>query len=233
SRPEHGPHAVAELVPLLLSFGAPVGRHVVHVLGPVVPDDVDELVDVDLLVGHRSNCIFSPCRSCRGSSLSTAARSPACDAVSLTDLYWDPFEVDLDDDPYETWRRMRDVAPVYRNAKHDFWALSRFADVETAHRDPHTYSSARGTVLELMGPDLSSTGQMIFLDPPEHTSLRTLVSRAFTPRRVAQLEDVVRELCGGMLDPLRDASEFDYLEDFGACLPSMVISSLLGLPEED
>jgi cytochrome P450 len=151
----------------------------------------------------------------------------------MNDLYWDPFDVDLDDDPYETWGRMRDEAPVYRNDRHDFWALSRHADVEMAHRDPHTFSSARGTVLEIMGPDLSRTGQMIFLDPPDHTHLRHLVSRAFTPRRVAQIEERVRELCARMLDPLRGASEFDYLQDFGANLPSMVISSLLGLPEED
>jgi cytochrome P450 len=153
--------------------------------------------------------------------------------VTVTELYWDPFDVDLDEDPYETWRRLRDEAPVYRNERHDFWALSRFADVEAAHRDPQTFSSARGTVLEIMGSDLSRTGQMIFLDPPDHTSLRHLVSRAFTPRRVTQLEERVRELCALMLDPQVGAGGFDYLEDFGARLPSMVISSLLGLPEAD
>src|SRR3954453_22135168 len=120
---------------------------------------------------------------------------------------------------------MRDEAPVYRNDKYDFYALTRFADVEAAHRDTQTFCSKRGTVLELMGPDLSRTGQMIFLDPPEHTSLRTLVSRAFTPRRVSQIEDRVRELCARMLDPLQGASEYDYLEDFGDLLPSMVTSS--------
>ena len=152
---------------------------------------------------------------------------------AVAELYWDPYDEDIEVNPYETWRRMRDEAPVYRNEKHDFYALTRFADVEAAHRDPQTFSSARGTVLELMGPDLSRTGQMIFLDPPEHTSLRQLVSRAFTPRRVVQVEDRVRELCARMLEPLQGASEFDYLADFGDHLPSLVISSLLGLPEED
>ena len=150
----------------------------------------------------------------------------------MAELYWDPYDEDIEVNPYETWRRMRDEAPVYRNEKHDFYALTRFADVEAAHRDPQTFSSARGTVLELMGPDLSATGQMIFLDPPEHTSLRQLVSRAFTPRRVSQLEGRVRELCAEMLDPFVGESELDYVEDFGDHLPSMVISSLLGLPEE-
>ena len=151
----------------------------------------------------------------------------------MTDLYWDPYDEAIERNPYETWRRLRDEAPVYRNDKHDFYALTRFADVEAAHRDPQTFSSARGTVLEIMGPDLSRTGQMIFLDPPEHTSLRQLVSRAFTPRRVSELEARVRELCGELLDPFVGVSEFDYVQDFGDHLPSMVISSLLGLPRED
>jgi cytochrome P450 len=149
------------------------------------------------------------------------------------DLSWDPFDPDIDDDPHPTWRRLRDEAPVYRNDKFDFYALSRYADVEAAHRDPRTFSSARGTVLEFMGSDLASTEQMIFLDPPDHTRLRHLVSRAFTPRRVAELEGRVRAMCAGMLDPQVGGSGFDYLQDFGARLPSMVISSLLGVPDED
>jgi cytochrome P450 len=148
-------------------------------------------------------------------------------------LYWDPYDEEIERDPYATWRRLRDEAPVYRNDRLDFYALSRFADVEAAHRDPQTFSSARGTVLEIMGGDMSATGQMIFLDPPDHTSLRQLVSRAFTPKRVAQLEARARELCGELLDPFVGASELDYVEDFGDHLPSMVISSLLGLPRED
>jgi len=151
----------------------------------------------------------------------------------VADLYWDPYDEEIERKPYEVWRRLRDEAPVYRNDQHDFYALSRFADVEATHRDPQTFSSARGTVLEIMGPDLSRTGQMIFLDPPEHASLRQLVSRAFTPRRVSELEGRVRELCAELLDPFAGAAELDYVQDFGDHLPSMVISSLLGLPRED
>jgi cytochrome P450 len=148
-------------------------------------------------------------------------------------VYWDPFDTDLDDEPHEVWRRLRDEQPVYRNDRYDFWALSRFDDVEAAHRDPATFSSARGTVLELMGHDMSGTGQMIFMDPPEHTRLRTLVSRAFTPRRVTLLEDRVRELCRDLLDPHVGSGGFDYVQGFGAQLPSRVISSLVGVPPED
>src|SRR5437773_1227634 len=105
-----------------------------------------------------------------------------------SELYWDPFDTDIDTAPYAIWQRLRDEAPVYRNEKFDFWALSRFADVEAAHRDPATFSSRHGTVLEIMQPEPVPTGMMIFQDPPVHTRLRALVSRAFTPRRVAGLE---------------------------------------------
>ena len=148
--------------------------------------------------------------------------------------YWDPYDTEIDSDPYRVWRQMRDEQPVYRNDQYDFWAFSRFADVEAGHKDPATFSSAHGTVLEVMsGGDMASTGMMIFLDPPDHTVLRALVSRAFTPRRVTILEDRIRELCAGFLDPQVGSGGFDFVQDFGAQLPSRVISTLLGVPEED
>ena len=149
------------------------------------------------------------------------------------DIYWDPFDADIDTNPHNTWRAMRDAAPVYRNDKYDFWALSRFDDVETAHKDPLTYSSERGTVLENMGNDMSALGMMIFLDPPAHTALRSLVSRALTPRRVAALEGTIRALCAELLDPFVGSRRFDYVQRFAAQLPSRVISSLVGVPPED
>jgi cytochrome P450 len=150
-----------------------------------------------------------------------------------TEIYWDPFDVEIDVDPHPVWRRMRDEQPLYRNEDLDFWALSRYADVEAAHRDPRLYSSSHGTVLELMGPEPIPTGQMIFLDPPTHTMLRTLVSRAFTPRRISQLESRIRQICADLLDPQVGGRGFDYVQDFGALVPSMVISALIGVPDED
>jgi cytochrome P450 len=152
---------------------------------------------------------------------------------TATELYWDPFDTDIDTSPYDTWRRMRDDAPVYRNDRFDFWAYSRFDDVEMAHKDTATYSSAYGTVLESMGPGMANTGMMIFMDPPEHTRLRQLVSRAFTPRRITALEGRIREICAELLDPHVGAGGFDYVQDFGAILPSRVISDLVGVPRED
>jgi cytochrome P450 len=150
-----------------------------------------------------------------------------------TEIYWDPFDVEIDADPHPVWRRLRDEQPLYRNDELDFWALSRYADVEAAHRDPRVYSSSHGTVLELMGPDPIATGQMIFLDPPTHTTLRTLVSRAFTPRRIAELESRIREICAELLDPFVGSGGFDYVQQFGALLPSRVISALIGVPDEE
>jgi cytochrome P450 len=152
----------------------------------------------------------------------------------MNELYWDPFDVDIDTNPYEIWRRMRDEAPLYRNERHDFWALTRFADVEAAHKDPVTFSSAHSTVLEFMGPEpMINASMMIFHDPPMHTRLRSLASRAFTPRRVSQLEARIRELCAELLDPHVGGGTFDYVQDFGALLPSMVISALLGVPDDE
>jgi cytochrome P450 len=153
--------------------------------------------------------------------------------VVSPELYWDPFDIDIDTDPYEIWRRLRDEAPVYRNERYDFYALSRFDDVETAHRDHATYSSAHSTVLELMGPDKFESGQMIFVDPPDHTRLRALSSRAFTPRRVSQIETDIRTLCATLLDPYVGAGGFDYVQDFAAPLPANVIAALFGVPPEE
>ncbi|MCK9899274.1 cytochrome [Parafrankia colletiae] len=149
------------------------------------------------------------------------------------DLYWDPFDKIVDVNPYPVWRRMRDEVPVYRNDKLDFYALSRHKDVDDAHIDPATFSSAHGTVLELMGPEPLHTGQIIFMDPPTHTLLRVLVSRAFTPRRVSALEAHIRQICADLLDPQIGAGGFDFVQDFAAQLPSLVISQLIGVNPED
>ena len=151
----------------------------------------------------------------------------------MTDVYYDPYDYDIDANPHSVWKRMRDDAPVYRNEKFDFYALSRFHDVMTASLDAKTFSSAYGTVLELMTDEPGDSPMMIFLDAPKHTQLRKLVSRAFSPRRISQLETNIRKVAAGYLDPLVGRSEFDYLQDFGAKLPVMVISALLGVPEED
>ncbi|HEX4216830.1 MAG TPA: cytochrome P450 [Acidimicrobiales bacterium] len=151
--------------------------------------------------------------------------------------YWDPYDVELDTDPHPAWKRLRDEEPVYWNNRFGFFALSRHADVEAAHRMPRELSSAYGTVLEIMttpGDERSAgTKRLIVLDPPEHDRLRALVSRAFTVRRIAQLEPEVRRICADLLDARVGAGGFDYLGEFGSIIPSEVISALLGVPGAD
>ena len=154
-------------------------------------------------------------------------------------MHYDPYDTAIDVDPHPTWRWLRDEHPLYRNDRLGFYALSRYDDVLDALVDWATYSSARGTLLELIDPDAPDGSAepvgapMIFTDPPYHDVLRRLVSRAFTPRRVAAMERRVRELCREGLDPLAGSGGFDYLKDFAAAIPPMIIGELLGIPASD
>lgn len=148
-------------------------------------------------------------------------------------VVYDPYDYTIDRDPYPVYRRMRDEAPVYRNEALDFWALTRFDDVWRALRDWERFSSAQGTVLELMGSPGLAGSMIIFMDPPRQTRVRNLVSKAFTPARVAALEPEIRALARRHLDALADRSRFDVIQEFTAKLPMDVISALLGVPEAD
>lgn len=145
-----------------------------------------------------------------------------------------PFSYQFHEDPHPIYRWLREKAPLYRNQKMSFWALSRFADVQAALMDWQTYSSAQGTLLERMDPKLFEiTPMMIFLDPPRHSRLRRLVSRAFTPRRVADLESSIRATAVRLLEPLGERGCGDVVEDFSGPFPMEVICALLGVPEAD
>jgi cytochrome P450 len=146
--------------------------------------------------------------------------------------YYDPYDYEVDANAQAVWKRLRDEAPLYWNDKYEFFALSRFDDVLPAMLDTTRFSSAHMTVLEMMGPEKNSGGMMIFMDPPEHTNLRKLVSRAFTPRAINGLEDRVRRLCAGYLDQFVGAGGFDYVDQFAGLVPPAVILALMGFPEE-
>jgi cytochrome P450 len=149
-------------------------------------------------------------------------------------VYFDPYDVDINADPYPTYARLREEAPAYHNEPYDFWALSRFADVEGGLRDWQTFSNTRSDILDIIrsGVELPS-GVLLFEDPPVHTRHRGLMSRVFTPRRMAELEDQVRAYCVRCLDPLVGSSGFDIIAELGAMLPMRVIGMLLGIPEQD
>ncbi len=153
---------------------------------------------------------------------------------AANDVYFDPYDVDLNADPYPMFRRLREEAPLYYNEEHDFYALSRFADVDDALVDYQTFSSAKGAILEIIKADIElPPGTVIFEDPPIHDIHRKLLSRMFTPRKINQLEPKIREFCARSLDPLIGTSDFDFVADLGAQMPMRVIGMLLGVPEED
>ena len=155
-------------------------------------------------------------------------------AASDTDLYYDPYDFEIDTDPYPIWKRMRDEAPLYYNEKFDFYALSRFDDVEHAFKDWETYPSGRGAILELIRANFEvPSGMFIFEDPPLHDVHRGLMSRVFTPKKMNAIEPKVREFCANVLDPLVGTGRFDFIGDLGAQMPMRTIGMLLGIPEED
>ncbi len=152
----------------------------------------------------------------------------------MSEIYYDPYDFEIDSDPHPVWRRMRDEAPLYRNEKYDFWALSRFDDVDAALVDWRTFSSARGSVLEMIKSGVEvPPGIVLFEDPPIHDIHRKLLARMFTPRRIAALEAPIRAFCARSLDPLVGSDGFDFIKDLGAQMPMRVIGMLLGIPEED
>jgi cytochrome P450 len=154
--------------------------------------------------------------------------------TSSSDVYYDTYDVGINADPYPVYKRLREEAPVYYNDTHDFFAVSHFADVEKGLLDAQTYISGKGGIIELIKADIEMPpGVIIFEDPPTHTIHRRLLSRAFTPRRVAELEPKIREFCAQSLDPLVGAERFDIIADLGAQMPMKVISMLLGIPESD
>jgi cytochrome P450 len=154
--------------------------------------------------------------------------------TDVRDVYYDPYDVILNADPYPMFRRLREEAPLYYNAQHDFYALSRFTDVDKGLVDHGTFSSARGIILELIKANLDiPPGLLIMEDPPVHDIHRKLLARMFTPRKIAALEPQIREFCAQSLDPLIGTGGIDFVADLGAQMPMKVISMLLGIPEDD
>jgi cytochrome P450 len=155
-------------------------------------------------------------------------------ATSRSDIYYDPYDFEIDTDPYPVWKRLRDEVPLYYNDKYDFYAVSRFTDVERCLLDVDTYRCGRGTVLELIRANIEfPPGNILFEDPPLHDVHRGLMSRVFTPRKMNAIEPKVREFCARSLDPLVGAGGFDFVADLGAEVPMRAIGYLLGIPEDD
>jgi cytochrome P450 len=147
---------------------------------------------------------------------------------------FDPYDYGFQEDPYPVYARLRAEEPLHHNEDHDFWVLSRHADVLAALRDHATYSSAMGVSLDrsAWGPHAHTVMSFLAMDPPDHQRLRSLVSRAFTPRRVRELEGQVQVMTERYYDAVLHG-DLDWITDFAGRLPMDVICELMGVPAAD
>ena len=150
-------------------------------------------------------------------------------------VHYSPYDYAVHEDPYPTYARLRTEAPLYRNDEFDFWALSRHADVLAAFRDPAHLSNRFGVTLDpaAYGPHAHKSMSFLAMDPPRHTRMRSLVSKAFTTRRVAGLEPEIRALAVQYLEAAMDMGSFDMVGDVAGKLPMDVISQMIGVPPAD
>ncbi|OCB27503.1 cytochrome [Mycobacterium malmoense] len=152
---------------------------------------------------------------------------------TVGEIHFDSYDADLVRDPYPMYKRMRDEMPLYYNQQYDFFAVSRYAEVEKSIIDHKTFSSARGNILEFIKAGLEvPMGLIVMEDPPLQTIHRKVLSRMFTPRKLQVLEDRIREFCANALDPIVGTGRFNFVEDLGAQMPMRVMGMLLGFPDE-
>ena len=156
-------------------------------------------------------------------------------STAVAPLVYDPYAYEIHEDPYPTYARMREEAPVYRNEERGFWALSRHTDVMSGFRDSERFSNAQGVSIDpaASGPHAHRTMSFLAMDPPDHGRMRGLVSRGFTPRRVAEMEDGIRALTRTHLAPALEARSFDFVGDLAGKVPMDVISEMVGVPQAD
>jgi cytochrome P450 len=148
--------------------------------------------------------------------------------------YWDPYRPEIVADPYPFFRRLRQEAPLFYNKEYDFYAVSRFSDVERCLLDKENLISSRGDVLEIIKSGIEvPPGMFIWEDPPVHTAHRGVLTRVFTPKAINDLEGKIRAYCVRCLDAKVGADRIDFIADLGAKLPGGVIGMLLGIPESD
>jgi cytochrome P450 len=154
--------------------------------------------------------------------------------TATDEVYFDLYDWDIRVDPYPVYKRLRDEAPLYRNERHDFYALSRFADVEAMFSDRDTFISGRGiSINAVQSGRPQPKGLFIAEDPPLHTRHRAIVSILFTPKQIGSLEPEIRAFCTSVLDDLEGRDEFDFVAELASLVPMQVIGMLLGIPPED
>jgi cytochrome P450 len=152
--------------------------------------------------------------------------------AQATEIEYDPFSFEIQEDPFEIYRYLRDERPVYQNERRGFWALSRFADIQQAARNWQTFSNLPGVELDEM-VELIGEGDVLNMDPPRHDQIRHILRDSFIPKAIARLEPRVRTRVGALLDGCLESGEADLAHDFAWPLPIGMVCDLLGVPEED
>lgn len=152
-----------------------------------------------------------------------------------TPIGFDPYSYEFQEDPYPVYARLRAEDPLHHDEQHDFWALTRHADVQHALRTEGVYSNAMGVSLDASAWNRNAHRVMSFLamDPPRQTRLRSLVSKGFTPRRVRALAPRIQQICDHYYDRALEQDGFDWIADFAGKVPMDVISELMGVPAAD
>ena len=154
--------------------------------------------------------------------------------AATSELVYDPYDHDTIFNPHALFRRLRDEAPLFYSEQYDFYAISRFEDIERTLVNREAFISRKGVTLDILKSGMEiPPGTLIFEDPPTHGIHRALLSRMFTPKRIGALEPEIRALCVRLLDPLVGAGGFDFVVDVGSEIPMRVISMLVGIPESD
>ncbi|MBK7951616.1 MAG: cytochrome P450 [Deltaproteobacteria bacterium] len=142
------------------------------------------------------------------------------------DCFYDPYLAEHQDRSHAIYRRLRDEAPIYHHPERGIWAISRFEDVWNATLDLETLSTEGIEEMQTLLPMLN------FMDPPRHDRLRALVSRAFTYRRVNEMEGRVRALARELLDALDGRDVCEFVRAFAEPLPGQIIAEMIGVPPE-
>jgi cytochrome P450 len=156
--------------------------------------------------------------------------------ATVEELVFDPTSLDIRDNLYAAYKRLRDEVPVYFNPKGDFWALSRYSDVMAAEDEWATWTGKYGVDLDdtsnQFGEGFPPLGFFLGYDPPRHTDVRRALQGTFLPKGLKALEPMVREKCNTLVANFIDRGSADLIAEFAASFPDLVFAEVLGFPRE-
>ncbi len=147
--------------------------------------------------------------------------------------HFNPYDWSFHEDPYPVYKQLREEAPVYYNEEFNFYALSRYRDVESALKNWQVFSNKAGVALEDIKADPAKIFFILGMDPPRQTVVRGILRKVFTPRRVAELVPVLQEMSQSYINDFAESGDIDFIEDFAGKIPMDLISEMIGVPKED